>query len=219
MDRLSAGLDLEAIASLGGARILRGDPRFLVYRLATLASAGPDELSFLSDGRYLAQARSTRAGAALVRAADADALPAGCAVLASEDPYRSFAAVAREVAARLAPRPMGGRDPSALVAEDARIGRQVWIGPHSVIGPGCVIGDGAVLGAGVVLGARVSVGAGSVLYPKVTVYDRCALGARAIVHAGAVIGADGFGFAPAGGDWEKIPQLGAVVIGDDVEIG
>ncbi len=219
MERLSAGFDLEAISSIGGAQILRGDPRRLVYRLAPLASAGPDDLSFLSDGRYLTQARATRAGAVIARAADAEALPPACAVLACEDPYRAFAAVARQMAARLAPAPIGGRAGSAVVADDAQVGEHVWIGPHVVVGPGAVIGDGAVLETGVVLGPRVAVGAGSMLYPRVTIYSDCTLGARCIVHAGAVIGADGFGFAPAGGDWEKIPQLGAVMIGNDVEIG
>jgi UDP-3-O-[3-hydroxymyristoyl] glucosamine N-acyltransferase len=219
MERLSAGLDLEAIAWIGGAPILRGDPRQLVYRLAPLASAGPDDLSFLSSGRYLAQARATRAGAVIIRAADAPALPPACALLACEDPYRAFAAVGRELAARLAPVAVAGRDPSAVVASDAWIGEGVSIGPNAVIGAGAVVGEGAVLGAGVVLGSRARVGAGSLLYPRVTLYDGCMLGARCIVHAGAVIGADGFGFAPAGGDWEKIPQLGRVIVGDDVEIG
>ena len=219
MRRLSAGLALDVVASLGGARILRGDPGRRVHSVASLASAGAEDLSFFSGGRYAAQARATRAAAVLAQASDVDTLPAGCAVLASDDPYRAFAAVAREVAARLAPVPSPGRDPSARIAKDARIAAGASIGPHAVVGAGTVLGEGAVLAAGVVLGAGVSVGAGTILHPRVTVYDGCVLGARGIVHAGAVIGADGFGFAPAGGDWEKIPQLGVVVIGDDVEIG
>ena len=216
---LKPGLGLAELAGLADARLLRGDPALRVDGLATLASAGPSDLSFLSDSRYAGQARSTAAGAVLARAADADLLPPACAVLACEDPYRGFAALARELAAGQAPAPEAGCHPSAVIAADASIGQGVGIGAQVVIGAGAQIGDGCLIGAGSVIGAGVRLGAGSRLYPRVTIYDGCTLGARAIVHSGAVIGADGFGFAPADGRWEKIPQLGAVRIGDDVEIG
>ncbi|NLD67909.1 MAG: UDP-3-O-(3-hydroxymyristoyl)glucosamine N-acyltransferase [Limnobacter sp.] len=219
MDPLSDPPSLAAVAALIGARILRGDPQRTVHRLATLASAGPDDLSFLSESRYAAQARATTAGAVVARESDADLLPASCAVLAVDDPYRSIAAVARDFAARQAVPPPPGAHPSAVVAPDARIGDGVSIGPQVVIGAGATIGDGVVIGAGSAIGARASIGAGSLLHPRVVVYDACRLGERCIVHSGAVIGADGFGFARAEGGWEKISQLGTVVIGDDVEIG
>jgi len=216
---LNPGLSLEVAAGIARARILRGDPDLRVRGLATLASAGPADLSFLSDPRYLAQARNTAAGAIIAREADAGGLPSGCAVLASDDPYRAFALLAREVESMLRPASAPGRDPSAVVAPDARLGSGVSIGAHVSIGAGARIGDGASIGPGAVVGAGASIGAGTVLHARVTVYDGCTIGARCIVHAGAVVGADGFGFAPADGRWEKIPQLGSVRIGDDVEIG
>lgn len=219
MDRLSPGLSLETAAALADARLLRGDPGRMVFRLATLSSAGPEDLSFFSDSRYAEQARGSRAGAVIAREADASMLPPDCALLVCDDPYRGFAALSREVAARLYPPELPGIHVTAVVDPEARIGDSVSIGPRAVIGPGASIGAGAVIGAGVVLGARVTVGASTRIYPGTVFYDGCTIGARCIVHSGAVIGADGFGFAAAGGAWEKIPQLGSVVIGDDVEIG
>jgi UDP-3-O-[3-hydroxymyristoyl] glucosamine N-acyltransferase len=216
---LKPGLSLAAAAGIARARILRGDPGLLLRGLATLASAGPADLSFLSDSRYATQARDTAAGAIIAREADAAGLPAGCAVLASDDPYRAFAMLARELEALLRPASAPGREPSAVVAPDALIGSRVSIGAQAVIGAGARVGDGATIGPGSVIGAGASIGAGTMLHARVTVYDRCTIGERCIVHAGAVIGADGFGFAPAEGRWEKIPQLGAVRIGNDVEIG
>jgi len=219
MDRLSPGLSLETAAALAGARLLRGDAGRQVFRLATLTSAGPEDLSFFADARYVEQARGSRAGAVIVREADASKLPADCALLVCDDPYRAFAALAREVAARLQPAELPGIHATAIVDPEARIGDAVSIGPRAVIGAGASIGANAVIGAGAVLGARVTVGASTRLHPGTIVYDGCTIGARCIVHSGAVIGADGFGFAAAGAVWEKIPQLGSVVIGDDVEIG
>jgi UDP-3-O-[3-hydroxymyristoyl] glucosamine N-acyltransferase len=219
MDRLIEGLGLQAIATLAGARIARGDPDARIHGLASLESAGPQDLGFLAGPRHAAKARATRAGAVIASESEAGVLPSGCALLLSDDPYRGFAAVAREVAARLSPAVTPGRHPSACVAVDAVIGDRVTIGPNAVIGAGSSVGEGASIGAGVVLGGNVVIGPGTVLHPRVTIYDRCAIGARGVIHAGAVIGADGFGFAPAGDHWEKFPQLGRVVIGDDVEIG
>ncbi len=93
------------------------------------------------------------------------------------------------------------------------------IGPHVSIGKGVRLGEGVVINAGCVIGDGAAIGDGSVLYPRVTVYHHCQIGQRCIIHAGAVIGADGFGFAPDGQDWVKIPQIGRVLIGNDVEIG
>ncbi len=217
--RLEPGLSLAAVAAIAQARILRGNPGQDVRGLASLASAGRDELAFLSDSRYLAQARRSAAGAIIARQSDAAALPDGCAVLASDDPYRAFARLAREIEPTLRPAYAVGCDPTAVVAPDASIGRDAGIGPHVTIGAGARIGEGARIGPGSVIGAGASIGAGSVLHARVTVYHGCTIGERCILHSGAVIGADGFGFTPAEGRWEKIPQLGSVRIGNDVEIG
>jgi UDP-3-O-[3-hydroxymyristoyl] glucosamine N-acyltransferase len=206
------GLRLEEIvARLGGQ--LEGDPSVVVSQVATLASAGAGQIAFLANPKYRQQLQATRASAVIVppKFADDTELPR----IVHQNSYAYYA----RVAALLNPpeaRPAGVH-PSAVihtaVPETARIGENVVIGRNATIGenvtlyPGCVIDDG------------VSIGADSVLYPNVVVYRDCVIGSRAVVHAGAVIGSDGFGFAKEGGRWIKIPQLGRVVIGDDVEIG
>ena len=188
--------------------------------LATLHSAGPSDLSFLSAAKYRAEAAVTRAGAVVVAAAQADVLPPGCVRIVVGDPYAHFAAIARWFAEQVSPAVApAGVHASACVAPGASLGDGVRIAAHCVIDDGARIGDGAVLGAGCVIGPGAVIGAGTVLAPNVTVYHDCSVGARGIVHAGTVIGADGFGFAREQGRWAKIPQLGAVRIGDDVEIG
>ncbi|MFT3960167.1 UDP-3-O-(3-hydroxymyristoyl)glucosamine N-acyltransferase [Propionivibrio sp.] len=206
------GLRLEEIvARLGGQ--LEGDPSVVVSQVATLASAGAGQIAFLANPKYRQQLQATRAAAVIVppKFAGDTELPR----IVHQNSYAYYA----RVAALLNPpeaRPAGVH-PSAVihtaVPETARIGENVVIGRNATIGenvtlyPGCVIGDG------------VSLGADSVLYPNVVVYRDCVIGSRAVVHAGAVIGSDGFGFAKEGERWIKIPQLGRVVIGDDVEIG
>jgi UDP-3-O-[3-hydroxymyristoyl] glucosamine N-acyltransferase len=108
---------------------------------------------------------------------------------------------------------------SAVVVASARVAAGAQVDAQAAVGSDCIIGEGALIGAGAVLGARVSVGSGTRIGPRVTLLDGVRIGARCIVHPGAVIGADGFGFAPERGTWHKIPQVGSVVIGDDVEIG
>jgi len=222
--RLDAALTLAEAAALAGAQVPGEDTpgtqgADTVHGLATLASAGADELSFLADPRYAEQARGTRARAVIARAADAVLLPPGCRLLSADDPYAAFARLARALAARQQAGTPPGIHPSASIADDAQIGADVSVGAHVWIGPGVRIGAGAVIGPGSTVAAGAALGAGTRLVARVTVYERCTLGERCLVHAGAVIGADGFGFAPVAGRWEKIPQLGAVRIGDDVEIG
>jgi len=112
-----------------------------------------------------------------------------------------------------------GVHPSAVVAEDAALGAGVSVGPCAVVGPGSRIGTGTVVGPGCVLGRRVAVGEGCLLHPRVVVEDGCRVGDRCILHAGVVIGSDGYGFATVGGVHHKVPQVGIVVIEDDVELG
>jgi len=219
MRRLADGLTIADLARRLGAPLRRGDPERRIHALASLATAGPDELGFLASARHAAQARRTRAGAVLAPPALAGDVPPGSALIEVEDAHRAFGAIARDMAVLLA-RPIApGVHPSAVVAPGARLGRDVSIGPFVAIGEGALIGDGAVLGAGVSIGAGSEVGAGSRLHPQVTVEHDCVLGAGCTVFAGTVIGADGFGFAAGPQGWEKIPQLGGAVIGDAVEIG
>ncbi|MCO5108768.1 MAG: UDP-3-O-(3-hydroxymyristoyl)glucosamine N-acyltransferase [Burkholderiaceae bacterium] len=219
MRRLAEGLTIADLARRLGAPLRRGDPGHRIHALASLASAGPDDLSFLASPRHAAQARRTRAGAVLAPPALAGEVSAASALIEVEDAHRAFGAIAREMAALLA-RPIApGVHPGAVVAPGAKLGRDVCIGPFVAIGDGAQIGDGAVLEAGVSIGAGSVVGAGSRLHPRVTVEHDCVIGGNCVVFAGTVIGADGFGFASGPGGWEKIPQLGGVVIGESVEIG
>jgi UDP-3-O-[3-hydroxymyristoyl] glucosamine N-acyltransferase len=208
-----------------------GDARVFVG-IAPLARAGSEQLSFLAQPRYRAQLQSTRAGAVLLRAADLPHVPAGCEPLVVADPYLSYARLAQAWQAyseRQGPGEAGGAsaddarariDPSAVVAASASLGAGVRIGPQAVVEEGARIGAACVIGAGCHIGRAAEIGAHTVMHPRSVVLDECRVGERCILHAGCVIGADGFGFAPdADGRWVKIPQLGRVLVGDDVEIG
>ena len=193
---LSLGFIVE---TLGGELIGSADRQ--VQRLAPLQSAGPDDISFLSHARYRAQLQTSQAGAVILAPAMQEAAASRPACILTADPYLYFSRLTR-LWRQQHPLPAGPRiHPSAVVDPSARIA------PDAVIGPLCVIEAGAQVGAGTVLHSRVTVGHG------------CRIGQRCIVHAGVVIGADGFGFAPHQGRWEKIEQLGAVRIGNDVELG
>ncbi len=191
------------VQALGGQ--LFGDPDRVIARLAPLESAQPTELSFLVNPRLAHLLSATQAGCVIVGPAMVDAARTrahgGGDCIVADDPHLYFARLT-QLWKRLhggAPKP--GIHPSAIVEEGA------FVDPTASVGAQCFVGRGA------------RIGAGSVLKPRVTVGEDCVLGARCIVQSGAVIGGDGFGFAPRDGGWEKIEQLGAVRIGDDVEIG
>ena len=194
---------------------LRGDPNAVVDRVATLSSATPAAISFLANPHYRAHLAATRAGVVILAPRDREACPV--ASLVHAEPYLIYARIATFLHPPAAAVP--GVHTSAVVAASARVAATAEVGAHTVIGADCTIGDEAVIGAGSVLGANVRVGTSTTIGPRVTLLDGVRIGARCIVHAGAVIGADGFGFAPDHGVWQKIPQLGGVIIGDDVEIG
>jgi UDP-3-O-[3-hydroxymyristoyl] glucosamine N-acyltransferase len=189
-------LTLAQIASQLGGRIV-GDPGVLIRQVGALESAGPGQISFVASPKYRARLAATAATAVVV-GPDAESLT-GLPRIVAEHPYAYFARLSQLFNPLTAQAP--GVHPSACVAPGARLGERVSIGA------GCVIGE------------DVSIGDDSCLYPRVVVYAGCRIGARAIVHSGAVIGADGFGFAPDDGRWLKIPQIGGVRVGDDVEIG
>jgi len=183
--------------------------------VATLASAGPGQLSFLANPRYAAQLRETAAAAVVVGTDAAEACP--CPALVASDPYLAFARIAALFEQRAAAEP--GIHPTAVVAAGAGVAGSASIGPHCVIEDGARIEDGAVLGPHCIVGPDCVVGPQSRLVARVTLVVRVQLGARVLVHPGAVIGSDGFGIAVDEGHWTKVPQLGGVRIGDDCEIG
>ncbi len=207
---------LSEIAERCGA-VLQGDGSRLVVGPADLEGAGPEEVSFLANPRYAPLLETTRAAAVLVQE-DLPCRREDLALLRVRDPNRAFSAVVELFAPAWASQPAGVH-PTAVVAGDAVLGEGVSVGPHCFVDRGVVLGDGVELRAGVVLGEGVRVGAGTTLHPRVVVYAGCSLGERCVVHAGAVLGADGFGFDPTPEGWEKVPQCGTVVVGDDVEIG
>ncbi len=200
-------------ASLGG-RVL-GDAEIEIAQVATLEQAGSDEISFLANSKYRSKLSDTRAGAVILNEADADAT--GLPRIVSSNPYAYFA----KVSALLNPLPKAvpGVHPHAVVGQGALLDPTATIAAMAVIGQGVVIGAQSVIGEGCFIGDNVTIGAGVRLYPRVVVYHDCVLGDNLIAHSGAVIGADGFGFAMEEGRWIKIPQIGRVVIGNDVEIG
>ena len=216
---------LGEIAAALGVELL-GPPDMVerpIERVGSLESADAATIAFLSNPRYRAQLASSAAACVIVTPAMRDEALAraggrGAAIVA-DDPYLCFARLTQWWARRVRPAPTAGVHASAVVAADAVLAGDVSVGPHAVIEAGAVLERGVVIGAQSFVGRNVRIGAGSVLAPRATVHFDCVLGARCIVHSGAVIGADGFGFAPTRSGYVKIEQLGAVRIGDDVEIG
>lgn len=212
MTSRAKGLRLEEIVSLLGG-LLEGDGSVVVSQVATLASASEGQIAFLANPKYRRQLQSSRASAVIVpqQFSGDTALPR----IIHQNPYAYYA----RVVALLNPPDSGSPGvsssavvksevpASARILENVVIGSDVSIGENVTLFPGCVVGDGVVIGDD------------STLYPNVVVYANCVVGKRAVIHAGAVIGSDGFGFAKDGEHWIKIPQIGRVVIGDDVEIG
>jgi UDP-3-O-[3-hydroxymyristoyl] glucosamine N-acyltransferase len=194
---------------------LEGDGSLEIDRVAGLEAAGPRDLTFYANPRYAAALRATRAAAVI--AAD-DAPEAPCAVLRTPLPYLAFA----EAVALLAPaaRPEAGVDACAFVAAGARLGAGVAVGPFAAIADGATIGARTIVHAHTVVGRDVVIGEDCVLHARVSIRDGVRLGARVVLQDGAVIGSDGFGFARRpDGTHQKIPQIGIVVVEDDVEIG
>jgi UDP-3-O-[3-hydroxymyristoyl] glucosamine N-acyltransferase len=200
MTAMPGPLTLGEIASRLGGRVA-GDAATVVRQVGSLDGAASGQITFLSNSKSKAKLARTRASAVIL-APENEKLTKLPRIVA-DNPYAYFARVSQLFNPVTLQPP--GVHASAVVAKTARLGENVSIGP------GCVVGD------------EVTIGEGSCLYPRVVIYPRCSLGKRVVVHAGAVIGADGFGIAREGGreagHWVKIPQVGGVRIGDDVEIG
>jgi UDP-3-O-[3-hydroxymyristoyl] glucosamine N-acyltransferase len=198
---------------------LVGDPELLIDRLSTLEASGPSDLTFLSHPKYLGQLAQSAAGCVIIGPSVRDAAEKRGSCIVVDDPYHYFALVTQLWKRLHAPDAAPSIHPSAIIDPTARIGAGVSIGAFACIDAGAAIGESARIGAHCVIGVNASIGARSRLSARVTVAEGCRIGERCIIHPGAVIGADGFGFAPHGGQWVKIEQLGAVRIGNDVEIG
>jgi UDP-3-O-[3-hydroxymyristoyl] glucosamine N-acyltransferase len=197
---------------------VRGDPSIRIDGISSIDDVDATSLTFATDERYLRTALASRAAAVLTEPALAER------VGTARKPLLLVASCRTALASLLAmlepPRPVGPfRDPSAVVDPSATIGPDVYIGALAIVGPGAVVGAECVLLPGAYVGANARVGRGSTLHPRAMLLDRCIAGERVTLQAGAVVGSDGFGYVFTDGRFAKIPQIGDVVLGDDVEIG
>jgi UDP-3-O-[3-hydroxymyristoyl] glucosamine N-acyltransferase len=204
---------LAEIASDLGAEVV-GDPDHEIRGVQPLDTARRDDLSFLHNPKYVEEARASEAGAILV--ADRATLP-GRNLLVCPEPYLALARAVELF--HPVDQPETGVHPTAVVADDVELGDGSGVGPLVSVGAGSRIGERSVLGAGSVLGRGVSLGDDCQVHPRVVIGDGCQIGDRCIIHAGTVIGADGFGYATVEGVHHKVPQVGIVVLEDDVELG
>ena len=204
----------ELAVLVGG--VVVGDPSVRITGLNGIQQAQRGELTFVGNRRYLPYLGTTAASAVLV-APDAGAPER--TLIQVKNPYLAFVRVLQEYAASAPiPHPTGIHE-TAVVGRNVSLGQHVALDAHVRIADNCVIGDNVVLYAGVYVGDSSCIENDTVVYPNVSIRERTRIGARCIIHAGVVLGSDGFGFAPVNGTWFKVPQVGTVRIGDDVEIG
>jgi UDP-3-O-[3-hydroxymyristoyl] glucosamine N-acyltransferase len=208
---------LGQLADLIGGRVV-GDPSLVIAGIAPLQEAAIGQITFLSNPRYAAELATTQASAVILgpRHEQAAAPPALAKVIV-DDPYYGMCQVIRHFHHR--PFQPTGVSPLASIGPSVTMGRQVSIHPFVVIGDRAVIGDRVTLYPGCYIGEEAVIGDESLLYPNVTVREHVRLGRRVIIHSGTVVGSDGFGYAFHGGQHHKIPQVGTVIIEDDVELG
>ncbi|CNK35456.1 UDP-3-O-[3-hydroxymyristoyl] glucosamine N-acyltransferase [Yersinia enterocolitica] len=194
---------------------VHGDGDIVITGIASMHSAQPEQITFLSNSRYQEQLATCHAGAVVLTEAD---LPfCKSAALVVKNPYLTYAHMAQIM--DTTPQPAQDIAPSAVISSQATLGENVSVGANAVIESGVVLGDNVVIGAGCFIGKNTHIGAGSRLWANVSVYHEVVIGQNCLIQSGTVIGADGFGYANDRGNWIKIPQLGSVHIGDRVEIG
>ena len=208
-------LTLQEIAAMSDG-LLVGNAETTITGAASVAEAMPGEITFYGDLKYLPAFRKTRAAAAFVPANFEETVVA--AQIRVSNPAKAF----EQIVLKLAPLPITrapGRHPTAVIADDAKLGKEVSVGAHAVVESGARIGARTHIGANSYIGHESVIGADCVIYPNVVIRERGRIGQRVIIHSGVVIGADGFGFEPVNGRHQKLPQIGIVQIDDDVEIG
>lgn len=209
-------VSLTQLAALLGGH-LEGPGDRLVSGLKGIEQAGAQDVAFLANPRYAKLLPTCQAGVVLVR--PGQEVPEGLAVIRVDDPYLAYAKLLTEFVRQTQPYQPLGVHPRAHVEASASLGQEVSVHALAYVGEGARLGDRVVLHPGVHVGPGASVGDDSVLHPGVVVYQGCRVGQRCIIHGNTVIGADGYGFAPEGQAYFKIPQIGTVQIDDDVEIG
>jgi len=211
---MTVSIKLGQLAEFLGAT-LRGAEDKEITGLATLQEAGPNQVSFLANPQYRKYLADTQASAVLLKPADAD-LYVGDALLVP-DPYLAYARISHLF--DLKPKASAGVHPTAIIADDAQVDVTASVGAYAVIESGACIAANVSIGAQCFIGARCQIGEGGWLAPRVTLYHDVRIGKRVVIQSGAVLGGEGFGFANEKGVWQKIAQIGGVLIGDDVEIG
>ena len=207
-------MKLKTIANAIGGDC-RGPGNTEIHSLAPVATAGPNQLTFVAQSRFLRDLAGSSAEAVILREDDLSGWN-GSAIVCS-DPYAGYARAAQLLDTTPVPDP--GCHPSAVAAVDAKIDRSASVGAHCVVESGARIGPGAILGPGCVIAEGAVIGAATRLYANVTVYHGVLVGERCVIQSGAVLGSDGFGNAKEEDRWIRIPQLGTLKIGDDVQIG
>ena len=210
--------DAHRLAELLGAECL-GQPEWPISRIGSLQLANSATVSFVAHPKYKAQLATSEAGCVIVAPDMRDAVAGRPSALICADPYLAFARLTQWWAAQLRPLRAAGIHPSAVIEPGAMVDPSASVGALACIGSGARIGAGSVIAPHAVVESDAAVGPATRIGARVVLGAGCSIGERGIVHAGVVIGADGFGFAPEAGRWTKIEQLGAVRIGDDVEIG
>lgn len=212
-------LSIAQLASMAGAVATEGKHEGVIRGIAALSEAGPDDLSFLGNSKYTAEVAQSKAGVILVPQ-DYVGKPSEQQVFLRVDkPSYSLALICAAIEAQLWPKPPAGIHPTAVVDSRAQVHPAATIGPYCVIGAGAVVHSGAVVEAHCILGIQASVGEGSWIKSRVTIADYCVVGARCRLQSGVVIGSDGFGYEPIEKEIHRIPQIGQVILEDDVDVG
>ena len=198
---------------------VEGNPQTTIHNVAGIEQAEEGYLSFMANPKYEPHLYTTRASVLIV----ADDLqlkhPIAAALIRVPDPYSAFSKLLEEYSKQTVPQAKGIHD-LAFVDDSARCGDGIYVGPHACVAANVVLGDGVQIHAQAFVGEGTTIGAGTVIHPGAKIYHKCEIGANCIIHAGTIIGSDGFGFAPqSDGTFQKIPQIGNVIIGDEVEIG
>lgn len=212
-------LSTSQLASIAGAVAIEGERNGMVKAIAALSEAGPDDLSFLGNAKYTAEVAQSKAGVILVPRDYVGQPAPQQAFLRVEKPSFALALVCAAIEAQLWPKPKSGIHPTAVVDATAKIDSSVSIGPFCVIGAEAVVRSGAVIESHCTIGIQSVVGEGSWIKSRVTIADYCVVGARCRLQSGVVIGSDGFGYEPIGKEIHRIPQIGHVVLEDDVDVG
>lgn len=208
-------MTLSELAKISGSDLL-GDPKCLITQVASIDKASLGDISFVREGKYKSYLAASQAAAVILPKSMAKDFSGN--KLLNDDPYLAYAKIVEALyAVDLA---VSGFHPSAIIDDSVQLGSDIFIGANVSIDAGCEIKSHAVIGAGCTIGKNCTVGEATELKANVSLYDNTKIGSHCLLQSGAVLGADGFGFAPQkGGKWYKIPQVGNVVLGDNVEVG